>query len=1187
MSQQRYQVIVVGGGLSGLIAADTLLARLGPAAADEGRVLVLEGADRLGGRIETHDYPDGTHLESGASYFGPTQGHMRRLIERFHPTAFAPGSGLVHHHDIADGSLSLNHLADIFGLLRVELAFHSEETYTPSTAARRIIQTMEGITRQVAALGFDGLWASNRKPWIDALDAQTWDTWIKDHCALVRLGPLGPVAAQMLVMLTRTILSAEPHQMSALFFFWYLARCGGARDITSGVADGPDSLRFAPGYGSLIEGLATAIRDRGGVIATHTRVAALERKDGLWHVDQRFTAPHIVLAVPPQAITGRIAFVPELPRDYGILHKEMARGQGRTLKGYLRYPAAWWREYTSAHASTPVYLRNELERIGEAFGHNGTLPTSVADARNEFPSGHSGYTNGTLHDVVWTMPASWRYGDEVRNPSLLWFIVGDAYDLHRKDSAADLQRHAHNTVSHILSRSKPLEPLGPPLIKDWHATQDDYGGPSAVLGPGQLTTRGAALRKAHDGLHLATTEAARIWGGYMEGAIESGIRAAHEVLGLPEYVVAPPVSHVLPTVPAWWESPSPAELAPIGLRAGFGVAPLTLIDGKPMAGYAALGKQGKNGKEVLSARALYLESKEGAVVFCVADLMSASLALTQRVSEALFASGLKLPAQLGRRDIVIAGTHTHYAPGRFYGNAFYDAFAHQFFDLKPFNGVEWEGFDTVGFDAEQVAWLVDDLTRAIRAAIASAVPAKVGIATAQAWGAASNRSLPAHARNPEADRGAWLATLAGLDGYASAKLAPEQRAVDPRATVIAAFTDDPDATLIGSLATFAAHGTALGSTQSTFSADWIGVARTRVAQRLGVDRLALGISASGDASPLEPVAVRKLEPTPGDQGPQLATKVGLAVADALVEALSRARAAATTDAPIRVHAAPWKPTIPWGVGLGITAGAEDGRNRLWRTFGPYEGNLSRRADVHHGRKFGLDFTRKVLGVLGCDVSPYHPIYLVEIGSHLVCTLPGEPTLIAGDRIARRLQATASRFASVSILSHTGDYAGYFTTPAEYEAQHYEAAHTLYGTRTFDDLADSVAALLSAPRTVARWPEVPAAAEGGHVSAAFRNAYRTFVGKLARGALWFEDLVFFTHPGRATPASIHLEHDGATSRLTEVLAIGSDVHVARLDPTTVARLEDGLRASAVLRLGRFEHDLHALSQPLTRDASADE
>ena len=69
-------VIVVGAGFSGLSAADLL--------ASEGRnVCVVEARDRVGGRTATVQLADGTAVDLGGQWLGPTQDRMYALCRRF------------------------------------------------------------------------------------------------------------------------------------------------------------------------------------------------------------------------------------------------------------------------------------------------------------------------------------------------------------------------------------------------------------------------------------------------------------------------------------------------------------------------------------------------------------------------------------------------------------------------------------------------------------------------------------------------------------------------------------------------------------------------------------------------------------------------------------------------------------------------------------------------------------------------------------------------------------------------------------------------------------------------------------------------------------------------------------------------------------------------------------------------
>jgi monoamine oxidase len=51
-----------------------------------------------------------------------------------------------------------------------------------------------------------------------------------------------------------------------------------------------------------------------------------------------------------------------------------------------------------------------------------------------------------------------------------------------------------------------------------------------VLGPGTLVGFGPAIRRPVGRIHWAGTETSTYWNGYMDGAVRSGERAAHEAL---------------------------------------------------------------------------------------------------------------------------------------------------------------------------------------------------------------------------------------------------------------------------------------------------------------------------------------------------------------------------------------------------------------------------------------------------------------------------------------------------------------------------------------------------------------------------------------------------------------------------------------------------------------------------------
>jgi neutral ceramidase len=148
-------------------------------------------------------------------------------------------------------------------------------------------------------------------------------------------------------------------------------------------------------------------------------------------------------------------------------------------------------------------------------------------------------------------------------------------------------------------------------------------------------------------------------------------------------------------------------LLPTGqARCGVAEVDITPHVGIAMAGYAAFGKVAKGTRGRLVARALYLEDAAGhCAALCFVDLMSASRYLLERAAaDTAAVSGITVDR------LILAGTHTHTAPGHFYGNDLYDAFA----QCQP------------GFDRDLADWLAARIAQAVNQAAAAAVPARLG-----------------------------------------------------------------------------------------------------------------------------------------------------------------------------------------------------------------------------------------------------------------------------------------------------------------------------------------------------------------------------------------------------------------------------------------------------------------------------
>lgn len=76
------RIVIIGGGIAGLFTAIMCKTRL--AKADSGtEIILIEKESRLGGRVFTKKYPDGTSFESGAGRFGMNHKILMAILKRY------------------------------------------------------------------------------------------------------------------------------------------------------------------------------------------------------------------------------------------------------------------------------------------------------------------------------------------------------------------------------------------------------------------------------------------------------------------------------------------------------------------------------------------------------------------------------------------------------------------------------------------------------------------------------------------------------------------------------------------------------------------------------------------------------------------------------------------------------------------------------------------------------------------------------------------------------------------------------------------------------------------------------------------------------------------------------------------------------------------------------------------------
>lgn len=489
--------------------------------------------------------------------------------------------------------------------------------------------------------------------------------------------------------------------------------------------------------------------------------------------------------------------------------------------------------------------------------------------------------------------------------------------------------------------------------------------------------------------------------------------------------------------------------------AGAARVDITPIPGIAMGGHSLIGRVGRGYWSRLHARAFYLEDADGrgfALVQC--DLWSISGGLSDRVAE-LLATESELLAKLGgrrlgREQVVLAASHTHHSPALYSTDVFFATLAatESGFDVRLFE-----------FLAQRIAWAVAD-------AVAAARPARVYQTQEAARMAFRNRSMPAFRRNPEAreilDANADLPLCEVQPDYPD----PEAcRGVDPRVVALRVEAESGDP--IGAMLFYAAHPTLISHFSTVYGADLNGAIALTLERRMAAAReverppvVAVFNGAEGDVSGVwthqsRADVLRVAESIVGELWPKLAQppEVDWRRVDGPIGfQFDRVplRGQRVGDPDVGSGRTAWIPMT----GRASVAGAEDGRSEANR-FLFHEGK--RGVDFGaHGTKIG---TGNFVNLFGVAIPPFYltqlffltlpppthaGIGVYRLGPLRFAALPGEFTTVLGRRIARGVTPWNGRREDVLLVGLAHDYVYYFTTPEEYDLQHYEGSSTIYG-----------------------------------------------------------------------------------------------------------------------------------------------
>ena len=268
--------------------------------------------------------------------------------------------------------------------------------------------------------------------------------------------------------------------MSLLHFLFY-CRSGGTIDQLVATHGGAQESRLEGGSQQLALRLAERL---GNTVQLTSPVHAIRQDDRgveVTHDGGVVEAGYVVVAVPP-TLAGRIHYSPALPPLRDQLTQQVPMGY--VTKVQIAYTEPFWR--AEGLSGSVFSLDDEISVIFD----------------NSPPDLRCGVLLGFLEG------AHARRAGKL-TPSERRELILSVFAKFFGPSAAEPDEYVE---------------------RDWAAEEWSRGCYGGRFGTGVWTGYGEALREPVGRIHWAGTETAEVWNGYMDGAVRSGERTAHEVL---------------------------------------------------------------------------------------------------------------------------------------------------------------------------------------------------------------------------------------------------------------------------------------------------------------------------------------------------------------------------------------------------------------------------------------------------------------------------------------------------------------------------------------------------------------------------------------------------------------------------------------------------------------------------------
>jgi monoamine oxidase len=297
-------VVIVGAGLAGLTAAYQLTH-------DGFEVLVVEGRDRVGGRVHTTQVA-GVDVDAGATWVAPGHTYVRNLAKRL-------GCELVPQFHQGKGVISLN------GRRKVE-----SMTALAPWVMLDLARVMSALQKLADALPMSQPWTHPRAAELDAISL---GEWLTSKVAL-------PNTRRFIGMIAMVHWGTPVADVSLLNVVRYIKTLGGLEHMMA-VEGGDQQDRILGTAHTLVARLAQELEGRILLRAPARRITEHEDHLILETGEHTVRARYAIVTASPTH-RASIDFTPALPQQYYGLARSWRLGA--LSKAFVAYDRPFWRE---------------------------------------------------------------------------------------------------------------------------------------------------------------------------------------------------------------------------------------------------------------------------------------------------------------------------------------------------------------------------------------------------------------------------------------------------------------------------------------------------------------------------------------------------------------------------------------------------------------------------------------------------------------------------------------------------------------------------------------------------------------------------------------------------------------------------------------------------------------------------